>query len=280
MNRVLLPRGVCRVRFVAAAGVAAAAGSLGARVREPALYCPTADVGRHRQLKGYRMMRYWPRRAGGLPPGQRLLTVMPRFTDLPHLPPPAMPIEPRLEIRNEGELVAVVTAADLEALGPRDHPADFHCVTTWSVTGLIWTGVPLREVLASVGMSEAPAPYLVARAGDRRKAAFTWEDAVADDVLLATRLNGAALGDRHGAPLRLVAPRQYGHKSVKHLIAIDFRAEQPRVMSKEHLRARVAFEERHPRLPSPVVRLPYRLSIGPTAYLAERSLHRRRTPQS
>ncbi|WIN00607.1 molybdopterin-dependent oxidoreductase [Actinoplanes oblitus] len=224
-------------------------------------------------------MRYWPRRAAGLPPGQRLLAEMPRFSDLPHLPPPAMPVEPRLEIRYEGELVAVLTSADLLALGPREFTADFHCVTTWSVTGLVWTGVPLRDVLASVGMSNAPAPYLVARAGDRRKAAFTWEDAVADNVLLATRLNGAVLDDRHGAPLRLVSPSQYGYKSVKHLIALDLRAEQPRVMSKEHLRARVALEERHPRLPSAVVRLPYRMMIAPTAYLAERALSHRRTRQ-
>ena len=162
-------------------------------------------------------MRYWPRRVDGLPPGQRLMAQMPRFTDLPHLPPPTMPIQPGLEIRNEGEPVAVLSAADLQALGPREHTADFHCVTTWSVTGLVWPGVPLREVLASVGISDAPAPYLTARAGDRCKAVFIWKDAVADNVLLATHLNGAALDDRHGAPLRLVSPSQYGYKSIKHL---------------------------------------------------------------
>ena len=225
------------------------------------------------------MMRYWPRRAGGLPPGQRLLAEMPRFSDLPHRAPPAMPIEPRLEIKNAGELVAVLTAADLQALGPRDRTADFHCVTTWSVTGLVWTGVPLRDVLASVGISDAPAPYLTARAGDHRKAVFTWEDAIADNVLLATHLHGAALDGRHGAPLRLVSPSQYGYKSVKHLVAIDLRSEQPRVGSKEHLRARAALEERHPRLPSSVVKLPYRLTIAPTAYLAERTLSRRRASE-
>ncbi len=226
------------------------------------------------------MMRYWPRRAVGLPPGQRLMREMPRFTDLPHLPPPEMPADPRLEITIEGEPLAVVTGADLEALEPRDHRADFHCVTTWSVTGLSWTGVPLREVFASVGITDAPAPYLVARAGDRGRAVFTLEDAVADDVVLATHLNGAPLDARHGAPLRLVAPSQYGYKSLKHLIAIDFRGEEPRVRSKEHLRARVAFEERHPRLPGRLVKMPYRLLIPPTAYVAEWTLrrHRRRTP--
>jgi len=201
---------------------------------------------------------------------------MPRFTDLPHLPPPDMPAEPRLEITVAGAPVAVLSGADLASLGPRDHRADFHCVTGWSVTGLTWTGVPLREVLASVGITEAPAPYLVARGGDRRRAAYLWEDAVADDVFLATHLAGAALDDRHGAPLRLVSPSQYGYKSVKHLVAIEFRVEQPRLRSKEHLRARVAAEERHATLPSWAVRAPYRLLIAPTAYLAERTMDRHR----
>lgn len=201
---------------------------------------------------------------------------MPRFSDLPHRPPPDMPVEPRLEISNEGKLLAVLTAADLDALEPRDHRADFHCVTTWSVTGLIWRGVRLRDVFASLGITEAPAPYLVARSGDRRKAPFVWEDAIADDVILATHLNGAPLDDRHGAPLRLVSPSQYGYKSVKHLVSIDFRAQQPRVMAKEHLRARVALEERHPRLPSWMVRVPYRLMIAPTALVAEQTLARAR----
>jgi DMSO/TMAO reductase YedYZ molybdopterin-dependent catalytic subunit len=99
-------------------------------------------------------------------------------------------------------------------------------------------------------------------------------DAVADDVVLATHLDGEPLDDRHGAPLRLVSPGQYGYKSVKHLTALDFRVDQPAAMSKEHLRARVAFEERHPVLPSWAVRRPHRLLIAPTAYLAERSLDR------
>lgn len=223
------------------------------------------------------MNRYWPRRAAGLPPGQRLLRHMPRFTDLPLRPPPATPSQPRLEITREGAPVAVLTGADFQALGPTDHRADFHCVTTWSVTGLTWTGVPLRDVLAAVGIRQAPAPYLLARAGDRRRVGLLWEDAVVEDVVLATHLDGVLLDDRHGAPLRLVAPQQYGYKSLKHLVAIDFRAQAPRLMPREHLRARVALEERHPRLPSWAVRLPYRLLIAPTAYLAERTLRRHRS---
>jgi DMSO/TMAO reductase YedYZ molybdopterin-dependent catalytic subunit len=219
-------------------------------------------------------MRYWPRRVEGLPPGQRLLREMPRFTDLPHLAPPRMPAEPRLEITHDDQPIAVLTGADLQALGPRSCPADFHCVTTWSVTGLIWTGVPLRDVLTAAGLTGKPAPYLLVRGGDRRKAAFLWEDAVADDVILATHLDGRPLDDRHGAPLRLVSPSQYGYKSVKHLVSIDLRTEQPRPLSKQHLRARVAAEERHPTLPNWLLRVPYRMLIPPTAHIAERALAR------
>jgi DMSO/TMAO reductase YedYZ molybdopterin-dependent catalytic subunit len=186
-----------------------------------------------------------------------------------------MPAEPELEIRIEGARHAVVTGEHLQAIGPSEHPADFHCVTTWSVTGLTWTGVPLRAVLASVGITEAPAPYVVAHAGDRYKVSYVWEDAVADDVVLATHLNGAPLDARHGAPLRLVAPSQYGYKNAKHLVALDFRAEPPKLRPREHRRARVAFEERHPTLPGWSVRLPYRLLIAPTAYLGERAMRRR-----
>ncbi len=227
-------------------------------------------------MNGHSIRRYRTRRADGLPVGQRLMKEMPRFTDRPTMPPPQMPAEPRLEITCAGAPVAVLTGAELEALAPRDHRADFHCVTGWSVTGLIWTGVPLRSVFASVGITHAPMPYLVARAGDGRRCAFVWEDAIADDVVLATHLDGHSLDDRHGGPLRLVAPSQYGYKNIKHVIGLDFRADQPALMSKEHLRARMAAEERHPVLPSWAVRLPYRLMVAPVASLSERTLRRHR----
>ncbi len=221
-------------------------------------------------------MRFvWPRPATGLPPGQMLLRHMPRFTDAPHRPPPQMTSE-CVKFSCDGAAVGSIGMTELAAIGLRDVVADFHCVTTWSVTGLTWTGVPLVEVLASLGITDGSGRYLVASAADHRRATFIWEDAVAPDVLLVTHLNGEPLGRRHGGPFRLVAPRHYGYKSVKHLTSIDNRAVAPRSLGKEHLRGRVALEERHPTLPSWLVKFPYRLLIPPTAAIAEHTLRRDR----
>lgn len=196
---------------------------------------------------------------------------MPRFSDNPFQPPPAItPV--RLAVSIDRQLVGEVTEADLEALGLDSYRSDFHCVTTWSVKDVTWFGVPLHRVARSFGLDVDTAPYLVARAADHRRAHFLTTDALAPDVILATGLDGSALGPRHGAPLRLVAPQHYGYKSVKHLTSIDFRSEGPNRLGKEHLRGRVVHEERHPKLPSWLVRLPYRMLIPPTAFVAERSL--------
>ncbi len=109
------------------------------------------------------------------------------------------------------------------------------------------------------------------------------EDALAGDVMIADRLDGQPLDARHGAPWRLISPGQYGYKSVKHLSQIELHVDRPRSQlgTKEHLRARVASEERHSLRSGRVLRWPYRLVVPLTAALAERPLRRsaRKTPQ-
>ncbi len=111
-------------------------------------------------------------------------------------------------------------------------------------------------------------------------AIYVTEDLDNDNVLLATSLDGQPLDRRHGAPLRLVSPDQYGYKNLKHLIGLDFCHEQPTstLGPKEHLRARVVAEERHSTLPNWAVKGQYRLAIIPTALVAERTL--RSSPRS
>ncbi|MGB3735644.1 MAG: molybdopterin-dependent oxidoreductase [Ilumatobacter sp.] len=217
-----------------------------------------------------------PRRAHGLPPGQRVIQHFPRYSDKPlRWAPPIVPIE--LAITIDETPLATLDRSALERFEAVEQLSDFHCVTTWTYRGLRWTGVRLRDVLEAVvggDLRSGAAIHAVAHAADGQSATFLTEDLLDDDVLLATELDDAPLDRRHGAPLRLVSPSQYGYKNVKHLTTIDFRRTEPEstLGAKEHLRARVALEERHATLANWVVRVPYRMSIIPTAIAAERGL--------
>lgn len=225
-----------------------------------------------------RLPALWPRRAPGLPPGQGRLPRAPRFSARPRVGPPHVGPDHILRIGpRRGEQVELALD-DLRAVGAIERTHALHCVTTWSAVGLRWTGVPLVDVWEARVAPElgaaATAPFAVAVGADRYRTVFVRDDLLHPDVLLAWGLDGRPLDARHGGPLRLVSPHQYGYKNAKHLATLELWEEQPpgRMGAKEHLRARVALEERHSRLPGRPLRLPYRLTVAPTALLAERSL--------
>lgn len=214
-----------------------------------------------------------PRRAAGLPPGQREVRAFPRFSDAPlRWAPVPGPIQ--LTISIEGEPRAVLDEEAIATYPVVDAVHDFHCVTTWTYRGVQWGGVLLVDVLDDVMGREPLPPFAVASTADKQHAIYRTEDLTAADVMLATHRDGAPLDRKHGAPLRLVCPRHYGYKNPKHLLAIDFRHDQPvsTLGPKEHLRARVDLEERHSTLPNWALRVPYRMTVIPTALAAERGL--------
>jgi DMSO/TMAO reductase YedYZ molybdopterin-dependent catalytic subunit len=208
-----------------------------------------------------------------LPPGQRALDRFPRF-GTNHGPPPALPSTPVIELAGCVEAPATIAAADLASLPRRTVLADFHCVAGWSARGLRWEGVPLLEVLRP----SAAATHVRFVGLDGHWAVMLLEDALAGDVLLADRLDGAPLGAKHGAPVRLVAPAHYGFVNVKHLCRIELLTGEPaqshgaasglaglglRLLGyRRFTRARVWEEERHAVLPARVIRLVGRV-IGP-----------------
>jgi DMSO/TMAO reductase YedYZ molybdopterin-dependent catalytic subunit len=214
-----------------------------------------------------------------LPPGQRAISGFPRFGTHLHRPPPSVPAEPVLEISG----VATIPLRELASLPRREVAADFHCVAGWSATGLRWEGVPFGAVYERFVAPATPSHFVFAGL-DGAWSFMTREDALADDVLLADRLNGAPLDGAHGAPLRLVAPDHYGFVNTKHLCRIEPRDSEPRegygtatpfarrglqlIWFKRHPRARVWHEERHRHLPAPVLRLVGRAFYWPTRWLS------------
>ena len=214
-----------------------------------------------------------------LPPGQRAGAAFPRF-GAAFAPPPEPPAEPSLRISGEVEEPGELGLDELASLPRREQVSDLHCVTTWTKQGLHWGGWRLADLFLQLIVPRcrprSDARWLVLFGLDGYCCSLLLEDALADDVLLADTLDGEPLSPFHGAPLRVVSPRQYAYKSLKHLSGIGLRAKPVRLpLGLEHRRGRVAFEERHARFPAWLVRLPYRALIGWTAHRQRRGLRAR-----
>lgn len=230
-----------------------------------------------------------------LPPGQHAVEGFPRFGTHLHRPPPAIPSEPAIEIRGAVTESFTVPLAELEALPRRELTADFHCVAGWSAMDLRWEGVAFetfyRRVVEPSLQPDAAITHLVFGGLDGFESAVFVEDALADDVLIADRLDGRPLDSDHGAPARLVSPSQYGYVSTKHLCRVEPRTSGPepdklgavsslaRVslrspLIRRHPRARVWEEERNPALPAWFLRPIYRMLIPPFRFLSARGSRR------
>jgi DMSO/TMAO reductase YedYZ molybdopterin-dependent catalytic subunit len=230
-----------------------------------------------------------------LPPGQRPVEGFPRFGTHLHLPPPAVPVDPVVEVSGAVTDSFSLPVAELATLPRRELKADFHCVAGWSATNLHWEGVSLRDfyrmIIEPSVQPEASVTHLAFGGLDGYRSVVTIGDALAEDVLIAERLDGRPLDGDHGAPARLVSPGQYGFVSVKHLCRIEVHTSAPaesygdissivqltlRGPFKPHPRARVWEEERHRHLPNSLVRPVYRLFTPPIRLLSARGSSRDR----
>jgi DMSO/TMAO reductase YedYZ molybdopterin-dependent catalytic subunit len=185
-----------------------------------------------------------------------------------------------IEIGGGADKPFALPLSTLATLPRRELTADFHCVAGWSTTDLHWEGVAFetvyRELIEPSLQPCATVTHLVFGGLDGHRSVVEIEDALAEDVLIADRLDGRPLDGDHGAPARLVSPGQYGYISTKHLCRIELRTGEPteihaahpisRVflhgpLIKPHPRARVWEEERHPYVPARWLRPLYRLTI-------------------
>jgi len=110
---------------------------------------------------------------------------------------------------------------DLAGLPQTQMTKDFQCVTGWRVEDVPWSGVLLRDVLAAAGVeSDAEALRLTSFDGAYTES-LTLEQAMRDDMLVATSMYGGPIEVKHGAPVRLVAAPMYGYKSIKWMDGIE-----------------------------------------------------------
>jgi DMSO/TMAO reductase YedYZ molybdopterin-dependent catalytic subunit len=230
-----------------------------------------------------------PERNATLPPGQYAIEGFPRFGAHLHHPPPEVPDDPCLEITGAVRAPTTVAAAELASLPHREIVADFHCVAGWSATDLRWGGVAFSDLYYTLiepsVRSGATITHVVFEGLDGYRSVVQLEDGLAESVVIADHLDGRPLDPKHGAPVRLVSPSQYGFISTKHLCRITVCDTEPTVryhpsllvhlglqMVKPHRRARVAYEERHRYLPAWLARPLYHRLVP--------AMRRRRVPRS
>lgn len=125
-----------------------------------------------------------------------------------------------------GEL-GPLSLADVQSLETHDMVWRHKCIEGWSNV-VHWTGVRFSDFVERFAAGEPHWEYVSLRTPD--DLSYVGVDRYTmlhDQTLLAWALNGEALTEDHGAPLRLATPHKYGIKQLKRIGAIEFTNDRP-----------------------------------------------------
>ncbi|WP_282025714.1 SorT family sulfite dehydrogenase catalytic subunit [Limimaricola cinnabarinus] len=135
--------------------------------------------------------------------------------------------------------------------------------TQWSVGAagnVVWTGVPVRDVVAAMGGVADGMDWLTGTGGEEIPEGVPKETiqversvpkAAMERAILAWEMNGQPVPLAHGGPLRLVIPGYYGVNNVKYLKRLAFTEEEsPNKIQQTSYRVRPVGEKGAPSQPS------------------------------
>ncbi|MBA2475944.1 MAG: molybdopterin-dependent oxidoreductase [Actinobacteria bacterium] len=130
----------------------------------------------------------------------------------------------RLEISGLVERPRTLRFEDLGSLPSVEQETTLECISNGVGGGLlsnaVWAGVPLRALIEEAGPKRG-AKRLFFHAADGFTHSTPLERGMQRTTLLAVRMNGELLTDRHGFPARLIVPGAYGELSVKWIDRIE-----------------------------------------------------------
>jgi len=128
----------------------------------------------------------------------------------------------KLEIAGEIENPKKYSLEELRNLCNTKMSADIHCVTSWSKFDIKWEGISFKTLLDIVNPKESAnyAEFLCADGGFTTTVPI--DKIKSDNAILALKLEGVSLGDKHGGPVRAVIPNLYFYKSAKWVKKITF----------------------------------------------------------
>ena len=121
--------------------------------------------------------------------------------------PSVAPAAYRLRVDGLVAAPKTFTLADLKAMPRAEQVSDFHCVTGWVVKNVRWAGVRIADVLEQAGAKQGVSSLRFVSAEVPYEDSLTLKQALLPDVMLAYEMDGKPLSRPHGAPVRLVMPR-------------------------------------------------------------------------
>jgi DMSO/TMAO reductase YedYZ molybdopterin-dependent catalytic subunit len=94
-----------------------------------------------------------------------------------------------------------------------------HCVEGWSAK-ILWEGFLLKDLLQEAGI-RPETKAVIFRAYDGYSTSLQLDYLLANDILLAYKMNGLVLPPERGFPFQLVAESRYGYKWIKWITEIE-----------------------------------------------------------
>ena len=129
-----------------------------------------------------------------------------------------------LEVNGHVDRPQTYDLGRIQAMSPTEQETTLMCISNPIAWGLIsnavWTGVPMRALLEEAGARQG-AVEVVLHGADGYTDTFSFEKAMEPTTLVAYRMNGEPLPQRHGFPARILVPGLYGEKNVKWVTRIE-----------------------------------------------------------
>lgn len=159
-----------------------------------------------------------------LPPGQRVISSLKPMGGVPGDPRRS---QYRLKVHGEVEHPFELDFIGLTKLPQTHLKCDVHCVTSWSMFDVEFTGVAVRELAKRAGVKPS-ARHVIFEAAADYTSNVPIAEAMQPNVVVAHSLFGNELPRTHGGPVRAVVPNLYFWKSAKWLTGIRFvRRDEP-----------------------------------------------------
>jgi DMSO/TMAO reductase YedYZ molybdopterin-dependent catalytic subunit len=131
----------------------------------------------------------------------------------------------RLEVGGLVNSAGSYTFEEVQQLPSTSRAITLECIANGPNIGLmstaIWQGVTLQTLLERHGGALPGAGYVVFYSVDGYTVSLPLDEVLAADALLAWRMNGAELPQRHGYPIRVLVPGRYGEENPKWLTRVE-----------------------------------------------------------